>query len=326
VLASGNGTNTLEFVYSIREGDSIARLSYIDTSSPPYNVGHPASLALQFSRKKQTFGALSIAPLDDMSGGIFKANSKRSITALPYLPFPGAARSLSSESSIAVDTSQPVITKVYSEQPPGVYSAGQEIKIRVRFSKSVVVSGCPRLRLRTNLLEQFAEYSLDTDVPTNELRFVYTIPFGVDVYALDYRDTTSLVIRACSDATDVANVWIRRNATIPLLNADTTLPPVGQKPTVISPTSITAGGQTITLTPCTTAVSQVSVHEADGTYGPGNVLRIIVQFDDPVYFAATVYLSTNIGREAQSIGFHNSSIALFIISIYPGDSVQLLRR
>ncbi|KAG5175930.1 hypothetical protein JKP88DRAFT_265606 [Tribonema minus] len=107
VYASGSGTNTLRFVYTVSEGDSSLQLDYL------------SSYALHSGAALYQMAAPSSVPL------------------IVYLPPPGSHGSLSDTSAIVIDTSQPTVERVTSTIPNGIYGAGEHIPILTTFSAPV---------------------------------------------------------------------------------------------------------------------------------------------------------------------------------------------
>jgi hypothetical protein len=157
--ASGSGTNTLTFNYTVAGTDTTAALDYINTTA----------LAL--------------------NGGTIQDASAHAATLT--LPTPGAANSLSANKSIVIDTTAPTVTNLTSSTANGYYRATQSISIQVVFSSAVTVTGTPQLTLATapNEVVNYVSGS-----GTSTLNFTYTVQPGDSAADLDYTATTSLAL------------------------------------------------------------------------------------------------------------------------------------
>ena len=155
--ASGSGTATLSFTYTISHGEHSSDLDYVATSS----------LAL--------------------NGGTIKDAATNNSTNT--LPAPGAANSLGANKSLVIYTGAQ-ITNVTSSEANGVYSDGQTISIQVVFENPVNVTGIPTLTLETGTADSVVNYSGGTG--TNTLTFIYTVATGNNSADLVYVATDSL--------------------------------------------------------------------------------------------------------------------------------------
>ncbi len=109
--ASGGGSNTLTFNYTIQAGDTSSDLDYVSSAALGLNGG-----------------AVSDSATND---------------ANLTLPSPGAAGSLSANKNLVVDTTPPTVSSVSSTQANGAYKAGVIIPVTVTFSEAVNVTGTP---------------------------------------------------------------------------------------------------------------------------------------------------------------------------------------
>ena len=115
--ASGSGTSTLTFDYTVQAGDTAADLDYVSTSALILSGGTIADLA--------TNGAnLTLAS-------------------------PGAAGSLGNAKNIRIDTTAPTVGSVSASNANGSYKAGDVIHIELMFNDTIFVTGVPQLTLNT---------------------------------------------------------------------------------------------------------------------------------------------------------------------------------
>ena len=138
--ASGSGTSTLTFDYTVQAGDNVAALDYASTGALTLNGGTIADLATN--------------------------------NATLTLASPGAAGSLSASKSLTVDTVSPTAGSVTASNANGAYDAGQTIHVQVGFSEPVDVTGSPKLALNTTPAES-ATYASGSG--TSTLTFDYTV-------------------------------------------------------------------------------------------------------------------------------------------------------
>ena len=159
--ASGSGTNTLTFNYTVAPGDSSPDLDYVSSTSLVLNGGTIADFAAN--------------PAD--------------LT----LPVPGQPGSLGANRDIVINTIAPTVTNVTSTTADGTYGVGAPaIAVTVTFSTPVVVTGTPRLTLETGASDALVNYSSGSGSST--LVFNYTVASGHVSPDLDYVSTTALAL------------------------------------------------------------------------------------------------------------------------------------
>jgi hypothetical protein len=158
--ASGSGTSTLTFTYTVQAGDTSADLSYRSTTA----------LAL--------------------NGGTIKdAAGNASTLTLAVL---GAANSLGNNKAIVIDTTAPAVASVNSSTANGSYKVGDTVSVQVNFSEAVTVTGTPQLTLETGATDQVVNYASGSG--TSALTFTYTVQAGDTTADLDYLGTTALAL------------------------------------------------------------------------------------------------------------------------------------
>ena len=101
--ASGSGTNTLAFTYTVQSGDTSSDLDFTSTSALSLNSG----------------------TIKDAVGN----------DATLTLSSPGASGSLGANNALIIDTTAPTISGVSSSTADGSYKAGDSITINVDFQK-----------------------------------------------------------------------------------------------------------------------------------------------------------------------------------------------
>jgi hypothetical protein len=157
--ASGSGTNTLTFDYTVAATDTANPLNYAATTS----------LAL--------------------NGGTIKDAAGNSATLT--LPTPTGAGSLGTNRDIVIDTTPPTVTNVTSTLANGSYTVGTLVPVTITFSSVVNVIGTPELQLATaGSVNEEATYASGSGTAT--LTFDYTVAAGDTSSDLNYLSTTSL--------------------------------------------------------------------------------------------------------------------------------------
>ena len=161
--ASGSGTNTLVFTYTVAGGHTSSDLDYAGTGALTLNSGF----------------------IRDLAGN----------DATLTLVAPGTAGSLGTNKAIVIDTTHPVVSNVTSPTTDGYYIDTNVITIQVEFSETVNVTGTPQLTLETGTTDGVATYASGTG--TTILTFVYTVVGGVSNHTtsdLDYAGTGALAL------------------------------------------------------------------------------------------------------------------------------------
>jgi len=154
--ASGNGTTTLTFTYTVGSGNLAADLDYLSTTALTLN-----------------------------GGSIVEASS--GLAANLTLPAPGAAGSLGANADIAINAIPPAVTVVTSPTPNGLYPLGAVIDITIQFNKAVNVTGSPQLALNSGGTAVYLSGS-----GTTTLTFRYTVGSGEVATDLDYASASAL--------------------------------------------------------------------------------------------------------------------------------------
>jgi hypothetical protein len=167
--ASGSGSTTLIFQYTVQSGDTSSDLDYVGTGS----LG--------------------------LSGGTIKNAGGTNATLV--LPSPGASGSLGGNKSLIIDTTAPTVTSVSSSTANGAYITGDAIVITVTFSEAVIVTGTPTLTLETGTTDRTVSFTSGSGTTT--LSFAYTVQSGDFSNDLDYASTSSLIF-AGGSITDAA--------------------------------------------------------------------------------------------------------------------------
>ncbi|WP_193771515.1 DUF4347 domain-containing protein [Candidatus Magnetaquicoccus inordinatus] len=234
--ASGSGSTTLTFNYTVQAGDSSSDLDYTATSA----------LAL--------------------NGGTIKDAAGNDATLI--LASPAAANSLGNNKAIVIDTTAPTVSSVSSSTANGSYSTGESINITVNFSEAVTVTGTPQITLETGSTDRTVNYVSGSG--STALLFTYTVQSGDNTTDLDYTSTSALTLNGGTISDAVGNSATLTLATPGAANSLAANKNIAviQVPTVTAVTASTANGSfkagdTIDVT--VTFSEAVNVNTSSGT-------------------------------------------------------------
>ncbi|MEY4691293.1 MAG: hypothetical protein RIT19_1618, partial [Verrucomicrobiota bacterium] len=161
--ASGSGTSTLTFNYTVGIGQYSTDLDYIDVSSLSLPSG---------------------TTITDTAGN----------SAILTLAALGASGSLGSNKAIVVDAVAPTVSSVSAPTVNGAYGVGSSVSIQIIFSEAVIVSGgTPYLTLNSG---SGGTATYVSGSGTSTLTFNYSVANGHNTADLDYTATTSLTLPA----------------------------------------------------------------------------------------------------------------------------------
>lgn len=209
--ASGSGSATLTFSYTIQSGDVSTDLDYTGTGALTLNSG----------------------TINDGAGN----------SATLTLPAPGAAGSLGANKALVVDGVAPTVSNVSASTTNGTYKTGDVINVTVTFSEAVTVTGTPQLQLETGAVDRTINYA--SGGGSTILNFTYTIQAGDSNLDLDYTGTGALTLNggAITDAIgNAATLTLPTPGAAGSLGANKALVVDGVVPTVSSVSSTTANG------------------------------------------------------------------------------------
>ncbi|MEY4164391.1 MAG: hypothetical protein RL419_233, partial [Actinomycetota bacterium] len=156
--ASGSGTTSLVFFYTVASGD-------VDSDG----------LAISANALELNSGTIT-----DIAG---------SAATLTH-------SAVSTQSAHKVDGNVPTISNVTSSTSDGTVAVGGTVSIQVTFTEVVTVSGTPQLTLETGSTDRAVNYSSGSG--TDTLTFVYTVQAGDSSSDLDYASTSALALNGGS--------------------------------------------------------------------------------------------------------------------------------
>jgi hypothetical protein len=205
--ASGSGTSSLTFTYTVQSGDTSADLDYASTSALALNGGS----------------------INDSAGN----------TGVLTLPSLGASGSLSANKAIAIDTTLPTLTSFSSTTPDGAYKAGSTINITATLSEAVTAAASITVTLDNGKIVVLTHNALN-----NTLTGTYTVAAGdtsADLTVSSYVLTSAPTDAAGNIMTDVSVPSGANNlADTKAIVVDTTAPDTPSTPDLDS-TSDSAG-------------------------------------------------------------------------------------
>jgi hypothetical protein len=284
---SGNTTDTLVYRYTVRAGDLTAALDVVDTRAAPYNIALESSMALVVSDFHPN--TISPQPEPGQRAVTIMRNSAQPLLVSDYgLPVPGtASKSLSGRKTIEINTGPPVVLSLTTTHVNGTYGIGESIPLFVTFNMPVVVVGAPIIEMSTNNVECYTDRCNDATFVggsgSTVLEFEYVIKFGDSSSALDYEAVNSLKLFSSWGSlvgADTPSIMVM--STTPETHADLSLPPPGNKLTVISPCSLVGCYHALAIQTDGLGVASVTTDLADGLYTWGTEINIYVKMTGPV--------------------------------------------
>ena len=257
------------------------------------------------------------------------AASSHPMTEINYtLPFLQISSSNSGAAGVAVVDGIiiPAVSNVQALTPDGMYAVGDVIIIQVTFSMQVVTNGASFLylkvgsRLAKSVFIGTNPATIITDprgytFPSYNLLYAYTVEEGDTSSQLEYADVYSLQLFA-NQTTTLGRPFIRRQASIPTLDANLQLPSPGSFGSISSTSNIKIDGSV-------PFVTSLFVLNQDGLYGLLDTIFIVMEFSRPVivlYGSPSFRLNTNLFNFAQYINGSETSSLLFQYNPQPGDS------
>ena len=184
------------------------------------------------------------------------------------------------------DSTPPTISGVTSGTADGSYKAGDVIAVQVNFSEAVTVTGTPQLTLETGSTDRVVDYSSGSGGST--LTFNYTVQAGDTSADLDYLSTGALVLNGGTIKDTAGN-----DATLTLANPGAANSLGANKAIVIDTTAPTVSG--------------VTSSTANGTYKPGDMVAVTVNFSEAVTVTGTPQLTLETGSTDRVVDYSSGS-------------------
>ncbi|MFT6069164.1 MAG: hypothetical protein ACJAT2_000359 [Bacteriovoracaceae bacterium] len=205
--------------------------------------------------------------------------------AVLTLAAPGGPNSISDDKAIVIDNTNPNLLSVDAISPDGGYSAGAPLSFRIVFDENVVIaSGTPNLTLELGTTDRPAVYSGGSG--TDSLTFNYTVTAGDVTADLDYANTFALDNGVIEDM--AGNT------------ASLTLPTPGALNSISDDRSIVIDTVAPTL-------NQVLTLKANGTYGIGEEIDILIEYNEPVIVTGVPRLTLETGVLDEQVSYTSGS-------------------
>jgi hypothetical protein len=203
-------------------------------------------------------------PVTSFTGTITDKAGNAAILSLPALTKPG---------TIVISAVLPTVVDVTTTTVDDSYSTGT-ISVNVKFSKSVTITGAPKIILETGTIDKYAVY--DGSSSGTNILFNYTIGSGDYAADLNYKATNSLILDGGTIKDGVGNNAI---LTLPALSASTSLG--GSKKIVVD-----------AIAPNVVSVLSTTIN---GYYNAGDVIKLTVGFNEIVEVSGTPELALETG-------------------------------
>ncbi|GMH92534.1 hypothetical protein TL16_g12375 [Triparma laevis f. inornata] len=225
-----------------------------------------------------------------------------------------------------IDVSTPTITEVYSDKDTSTYcratfdlnemnctyTVGEQVDVYVKFSAAVQVSGTPRLYLETGEEDTWLVYN-QAKSSTTDIAFTYTVAEGHSSAG----QNLTYVCNAdwCEVDMNGGTAAIKRFSTIPTTPANYSLPKLEER-------GLAKNGNNIYIdTSEVPKVKNVGAVSAAGTYYPGDVVTIFVDFDEMVVVTGAPLLNLELGANdgtAYYVNGTNTRRLLFEYTVLAG--------
>ncbi|RZI56564.1 MAG: hypothetical protein EOP14_05700, partial [Pseudomonas sp.] len=202
--------------------------------------------------------------------------------------------------SITIDTTAPTITNVTSSAADGAYGIGATIPIQIVYSSIVNVTGTPILYIQyPGIPVNYASGS-----GTNTLTFNYVPAAGQSFADLSYHDAFALSLNGGTIRDTASN------------NASLNMATPGAANSL-------SYNKNIVIDAVQGTVTGVNSSNADGKWGPGNVINIAVTFSRAVNVAVstpTLTLNTSPSRTATYVNGTGTTVLNFTYTVQAGDT------
>jgi hypothetical protein len=217
------------------------------------------------------------------------------------LASPGAAGSLGANKAIVINGASPSVTSVSSSSMNGYYKTGDVVSVTLTFSSAVNVTGTPQLELETGTTDRTINYSSGSGTTT--LTFNYTVQAGDASSDLDVTSANALSLNGGTIKDASTN------------NATLTLPAPGT-------TNSLSDNKDIVIDTESPSVAGVSASNANGTYKIGDVINILVIFNENVTVIGTPQIELETGTTDRTINYASGSgndTLVFSYTVQVGD-------
>lgn len=202
-------------------------------------------------------------------------------------------------STIAADTTLPAVVNVTSTASNGSYKSGEILPITIQFTRDVIVTGTPQIKLETGETDRPVNYSSGSG--TSLLIFDYTVQNGDFALNLDYVDTASLVLNGGTIKDDLS-----RDSSL-VLSAPSTPRSLGFNKAI----------KIDTISPTVVNITSTS---PNAIYKEGDVLPILMDFSEVVNVTGIPSLLLNSGAVVSYSSGTGTTTLLFNYTVANGDN------
>ncbi|GMH95725.1 hypothetical protein TrST_g6431 [Triparma strigata] len=296
----GDGTNTWLFYFTATPKDAVANLEWQMYPVAPVGI----QSATDHNKASPIVCELS-APCSmvNRNGLDINRNFTDAIAGVNIAQLPAGH---------VIDVTVPTISEVYSNKLSSpycraafdlnemncTYTVGEEVDVFVKFSAPVQVSGTPRLYIETGEEDTWLVYSQAKSTST-DIAFTYTVAEGDTSNGgnLTYVCTSTW----CEVDMNGGTAAIKRFSTIPTTPANYTLPKPGRQ-------GFGKNGQNIYIdTSEIPKVVNVGAVSPAGTYYPGDVVTIFVEFDEVVVVTGVPLVNLELGANDGNAYYNNGT-------------------
>jgi hypothetical protein len=221
------------------------------------------------------------------------------------LPAMDSGQSLGETSNLVIDAAGPIVEQVRAVID-GLYGIGETVEVEVEMNEPVTITGSPRLLLETGPVDGVATFDSVSD---RTLLFTYIVQAGDVTEDLQCSDVSALDPDGgiLEDALEnVANVALPLPGAAGSLRFNSDVELDGVLPTV----------------------NNVTANTPNDTYPAGQVLELVVHFDESVIVTGTPILSLQFDggiRSAEFAGGSATSDLVFRYTTQAGDNIDQLR-
>lgn len=267
-------STTLVFQYDVVLTDSATDLNYASTSALSLN-----------------------------GGTIQDRNLRTPVLTLPAL---ASADSLAGTSAVVIDTTAPQIVSVSSSAPgSGEFGTGEEIALKVLFSRPITVYGSPLLAVVLTAIGNGAPVRtarFTSGNNTDTLMFVYTVQSGDATTGGAVLDVTANV--------NTNGGFLKHYSTRPTTEASTAMP--------LAPMNLASINSIVidTAVPVVDAAVGVTSTTTNGVYAPGDAIEVVVTFTKPVRVTGFPRLYLDTGAIKRPAGYKSGDGTKALTFVY----------
>jgi len=272
--SAGDGTDTFSFYFTVAARDAVSNLNWVNF-----------------------VGASITSPLKCESSDSCLLVNRNTATIDHSI---GAISQFAN--GWVIDETVPTITHVFSNKTTSpycgttydinemncTYTVGEEIDINVRFSSPISVFGEPRLKIESGETDKWLIYN-QAKTTNREVVFTYTVAVGDTINGnLTYVCEVPR-FNYCNLDTAGGTASVKSKSTVPTTEVNYTMPEPGREGVALNGNNIYID---TTETPKVVAVGSITT---DGTYYPGDVVTLYVDFNEVVVIKGSPIIYLELG-------------------------------